>query len=89
MSERATYHAAEMLANRKLEHTGGSRVIPPYGENLAMGDPESATDRWYNEVDKYDFQNPGYSNATGHFTALVWKDTKEVGFGIAGNIVVA
>ena len=30
---------------------------------------------------KYDFDNPGWSQSTGHFTQLVWRSTEEVGLG--------
>ena len=35
----------------------------------------------YKEVCKYDFDNPGWSQSTGHFTQLVWRSTEEVGLG--------
>ena len=35
----------------------------------------------YREVCKYDFDNPGWSQSTGHFTQLVWRSTEEVGLG--------
>jgi hypothetical protein len=34
---------------------------------------------WYNEISDYDFNNPGYSDATGHFTQVVWVGSTEVG----------
>ena len=56
----------------------------PNGENLAQGflNTTAAIEAWGNERSKYDFDRPtGFSNATGHFTQLVWKDTKSVGCG--------
>uniref|UniRef100_A0A0K0G1S8 CAP domain-containing protein (inferred by orthology to a human protein) n=1 Tax=Strongyloides venezuelensis TaxID=75913 RepID=A0A0K0G1S8_STRVS len=72
---------AEKLANEmsgQLIHDPNS----PYGENLAylpstmINDPVKL---WYDEVKNYDFSNPGFSMNTGHFTQLVWKNTKEMG----------
>jgi uncharacterized protein YkwD len=65
--------------NVQLIHSGG-----PYGENLAAGyvgayDPLNA---WYNEIDLYDYQNPGFTEETGHFTQLIWDDTVELGCAI-------
>ena len=58
------------------------------GENLARGYPNvtSAIDAWYNEVTQFDYdfdtQDPtGFTEQTGHFTQLVWKDTESVGCG--------
>ena len=59
-----------------------------YGENLAHGytDIVSSIDAWGNERDLYVFAPPsditGFSEATGHFTQLVWKNTKTVGCGV-------
>ena len=38
---------------------------------------------WYDEINKYDFNNPGFISGTGLFTQIIWKDTIEVGFGFA------
>ena len=48
---------------------------------------EMATNDWYNEVKSHNFKKD-FQKDTGHFTQIVWKDTKEVGFGMAnrGNI---
>lgn len=57
-------------------HSGG-----PYGENLALGcnGVTGCVKLWGDEREEYDFNNPGFSEVTGHFTQLVWKDTATVG----------
>ncbi len=58
-----------------LVHSGGD-----YGENLAVGyETEAAADAWYDEIKDYDYSNPGFSESTGHFTQMVWKDSTQVG----------
>lgn len=59
-----------------LIHSGG-----PYGENLAAGyvGGFAPVDAWYDEISLYNYANPGYSPATGHFTQVVWKATSELG----------
>ena len=51
------------------------------GENLAWGygSVERAFLGWYNELDLYNFRNPGFSGATGHFTQVVWKGSTGLG----------
>jgi uncharacterized protein YkwD len=55
----------------------------PYGENLAenFGSPTLAVDGWAAEEKKYDYATGQFSEETGHFTQLVWENTKEVGCG--------
>ena len=43
----------------------------------------AATSSWYEEIDHYNWDDPGFSYGTGHFTQIVWKNTEKVGFGIA------
>ncbi len=54
-----------------------------YGENLyASSDLTAgiaeAMAAWMSEASKYDYANPGFSAATGHFTQVVWKSTTQV-----------
>ena len=76
----ATY-AQSYSEKCEWEHSHG-----PYGENLARGyaDVISAVDAWGNERALYDFSSSdptGFSEATGHFTQLVWQDTQATGCG--------
>ncbi|KAG0249822.1 hypothetical protein DFQ27_009768, partial [Actinomortierella ambigua] len=52
-----------------------------FGENLAYGykDFPTAIKAWYDEERLYNYNNPSFSMATGHFTQVVWKSTKAVG----------
>jgi len=54
-----------------------------YGENLyvATGTSNPLTNgvqSWMAEASKYDYNKPGFSSATGHFTQVVWKSTAQV-----------
>jgi uncharacterized protein YkwD len=56
------------------------------GENIAWGGDRSASsavDAWYKEVNVYNYAKPGFASATAHFTQMVWKDTKQIGCGVA------
>ncbi len=46
----------------------------------------SANRAWYEEINDYNYDKPGYSlnnKQIFHFTQLVWKATKKVGFGVS------
>ena len=58
----------------------GENLFACYGMKI---DGKMMTDDWYNEVNQYDFNNPGFVSGTGHFTQVVWKGSREVGFGYA------
>jgi glioma pathogenesis-related protein 2 len=44
-----------------------------------------AVRNWYQENIYYNYSNPGFNTKTGHFTQVVWKSSKKIGFGIARN----
>lgn len=74
--------SAEFAANWAkpcvFKHSGG-----PTGENLAAGfvNVSASVEAWGLEREKYNFNKPGFSEQTGHFTQLVWRDTTSVGCG--------
>lgn len=58
----------------------------PYGENLSAGTSRTAieaVDDWYSEIANYNFAAPGTSANTGHFSQLVWRDSTQLGCGMA------
>ncbi|MDI9365907.1 MAG: CAP family protein [Flavobacterium sp.] len=86
---------AEYLAdnnNCKMKHrTQPGEGDKAYGENIFWGSssdyykPIDASVSWYNEIKLFKYQRLNDSNwhKTGHYTQMVWKDTKEVGVGVA------
>jgi uncharacterized protein YkwD len=66
--------------------TRGKSSLGRVGENLAWGGDRtgaSAVDAWYKEVDVYNYAKPGFAASTGHFTQMVWRDTKQIGCGVS------
>ena len=60
----------------------------PHGENLFWGtagrfSPQSAVESWYEEITAHNFSSPELGEETGHFTQVVWKDSKHIGCGMA------
>ncbi|XP_074002765.1 Golgi-associated plant pathogenesis-related protein 1 [Numenius arquata] len=82
----AQQYAEELATTRVLKHSSES-ANGKCGENLAWASYDQpgkdVADRWYSEIKNYSFQNPGFSSGTGHFTAMVWKNTKKMGVGKA------
>ncbi|AQZ16189.1 PRY3 (YJL078C) [Zygosaccharomyces parabailii] len=77
LAQYAQNYADKYDCSGSLTHSGG-----PYGENLAVGYTSQGTiDAWYNEIEKYNWSDPGFSESTGHFTQVVWKSTTKVGCG--------
>ncbi len=84
-SPEAARSADAWLARCEFEHENQTR----WGENLyaLWGTSDeaaaliAAVDSWYGEGEDYRFDAPGFTRATGHFSALVWRGTREVGCG--------
>jgi uncharacterized protein YkwD len=91
-----SYNCNLMHRENQGENTQG------YGENLYGGSsaesfkPIDASLAWYSEIQQYTYVKLDENNwhNTAHYTQMIWKNTKEVGVGIAtcpagGIIVVA
>lgn len=74
----ASYATTYASASCTFAHSGG-----PYGENIAAGysDATATVNAWGDEGLEYDFDTPGFTETTGHFTQIVWESTLQVGCG--------
>lgn len=80
---------AKILVKKgKMEH----RDQNDYGENIYFAwssDPNfkvtgaDPVDKWYSEIKDHTFGREPKSLASGHFTQVIWEDSKEVGVGMA------
>jgi len=82
--------AERMAATSALGHSNNIYKGKEVGENVAtkwssqgaeyLG--SEVVDQWFKESDKYDFSGD-FQQGTGHFTQVVWKNSKEIGVGKA------
>lgn len=84
----AQRYAQYLLDTRTFQHSGDTFNGKPMGENLyyctgKVGTGELASYEWYNEIELHRWKE--FQKETGHFTQLIWKGTKEVGFGVANK----
>lgn len=93
LSRQAREYAKKIANMGSLQHDLEAVKELDEGENLAMGCKQfgvpltarEAITNWYNEVCDYDFDRAEFSMSTGHFTQVVWADSKEFGIGKAAG----
>ena len=82
LCDAAQAHADEMASTDNFFHDFDELNTLAVGENLAFFsasspgpalDYDAAVQMWYDEIGFYDFDDPGFNGATGHFTQVVWK----------------
>lgn len=81
-----------LVQKKALSHRSNS----PAGENVACFSASSLdaieVDEmvwlWYQEVNKFNFQDCKWQSGTGHFSQMVWKDSQMLGIGLSfqGNM---
>ncbi|XP_050717016.1 uncharacterized protein LOC126998870 isoform X3 [Eriocheir sinensis] len=86
LNKYAKIWAKKLAADERMSHNPD----PKYGENVFClssnstnfnVDPKEVVDKWYSEIKDHKFgQEPkGTTLKSGHFSQLVWKDTKQMG----------
>ena len=78
--------ANELVARGKFAHRRNS----PYGENLfevsgARATPGEVVDQWASESKNYRYGSNTCRGVCGHYTQIVWRDTRRVGCAVAGT----
>lgn len=86
LSEYAQQWADTLLKKEGFSHRGQRR----YGENLfeisgQYATPEEVVSAWAAEARSYNYKTNTCSRICGHYTQVVWRDTKTVGCGVARN----
>lgn len=76
--------ADHLLANGQFNHSHN----PKYGENLfeitgGSASPGDVVKAWADEARDYRYSSNNCEGVCGHFTQIVWRDTKEVGCAVA------
>ena len=64
------------------------RPKSPYGENLfeisgAQVSPRQVVDEWAAEARNYDYRSNRCKAVCGHYTQIIWRETKKIGCGVA------
>lgn len=89
----AQRHADHLMSTNSFSHSNlldeeGRRV----GQNLACAEKKhvekgwgavAATKLWYRERKRYDWRHPRFRKGYSHFTQMMWKESREVGIGMA------
>ena len=84
----AQSYSRKLVSLGYLVHSSNTLNGQYIGENLYMGYNAgylgtSPVDSWYEEISKYSFAKSDYIKGTGHFTQVVWKNSKQLGCGVA------
>lgn len=79
--------ARGVLAHRSNSEYGENIFCVWSSNSMSSGDlcGREPVDSWYSEVDKHIFGKEPSTLKTGHFTQVVWKDSRELGVGVATN----
>ena len=92
LCQMAAAYAQILLAQKELVHSESTYNDDLLGENLFYEFKssrkffgKSAVRAWYAEKSEYDFSGESDAGTAGHFTQLLWKESKELGVGYAAE----
>nr|XP_054760810.1 Golgi-associated plant pathogenesis-related protein 1-like [Lytechinus pictus] len=78
--------AKKAQLSHRTEHKYGENIHYAYDSTgIESITGEKASKAFYDEIQRYNFGNAGFSSGTGHFTQLVWKKSRRLGIGVAVN----
>jgi hypothetical protein len=89
LSNLAQNYANKLAMSNTFQHSRNKWKGLAIGENIAWLvstnkiDGASPTEMWYNEINNYNYNYPGFSMYTGHFSQVVWKNSYLVGLGVS------
>uniref|UniRef100_A0A182P3P6 SCP domain-containing protein n=1 Tax=Anopheles epiroticus TaxID=199890 RepID=A0A182P3P6_9DIPT len=81
--EWANYLVSRNVMQHRSNNKYGENLYASFGKSSVTG--SEAVDSWYNEIKYYRFgaANPSNFSQVGHFTQVVWKNSRRLGVGIA------
>ena len=77
-------HSGSQLYGENLYGQFGAGPLNSFASCSTLG--STCVSSWYSEISMYNFNSPGYSDATGHYTQVVWKSTTMLGMGLGWGI---
>lgn len=86
LSASAQTWADHLLSISSLKHSDtkdGENIYNMFSSATIKLTGKEAVESWYSEIKDYNWSRPGFSNSTGHFTQVVWKESTKLGVGVA------
>uniref|UniRef100_A0A336LPQ9 CSON000338 protein n=1 Tax=Culicoides sonorensis TaxID=179676 RepID=A0A336LPQ9_CULSO len=84
-SEWANNLAARGVMQHRSNNKYGENIYAKYGSGPISVTGSEPVKSWYDEIKDYNFNSPGFAGATGHFTQVVWRESKKLGIAQAKN----
>ncbi len=86
--------ANHLAIEKMFEHSDnlqvGENIYVSYDQRFSVSAKTMAKNVvkfWYSEVLNYNYIKPGFSDKTGHFTQVIWKNSLKLGCGAARGTV--